>query len=265
MSTTRTSARAIACATAAILLGGALTGCSITREDSSEPQSATASEPSPSETPTDPTTAATETPSETPSATSSATETASADDTATTEATASAPVNPQDALLSAAQLPRLNRTSPWTQRSNGVAKARAFGLCQRFDLLSIGAMSAYERTFTSRRDSAAELIAEFPDAQNAVRATKVLEAWHHQCAGQVSGRKVRVRPLDAVTVTHGKGWTYLVSYERGGRGHFHSLGMVLSGTRIALVRFDHEGEDHNYAPGKEPTELAVKAASAKLG
>ena len=66
-------------------------------------------------------------------------------------------------------------------------------------------------------------------------------------------------------MSNGKGWTYLVSFERRGTGHFHSLGMVLSGTRMTLLRMDHDGQDHNYEPGKDPMELAVKAASARMG
>ena len=34
---------------------------------------------------------------------------------------------------------------------------------------------------------------------------------------------------------------------------------------MTLIRMDHDGQDHNYPPGKDPMELAVKAAAAKLG
>jgi hypothetical protein len=162
-------------------------------------------------------------------------------------------------------MPRLNSRAAWTQRSDGVAGTRPFGLCQRFDLLSIGALSAHEREFAFEGDSSGQQVAEFADGQTAVRAAKVLEAWHRQCSGRVRGSQVKVRAITPVQVANGKAWTYLVSFERGGEGHFHSLGMVLSGTRLTLVRIDHAGQDHNYPPGKEPTELAVKAASAKLG
>jgi hypothetical protein len=162
-------------------------------------------------------------------------------------------------------MPRLNRSAAWTQGRSGVATARPFGLCQEFDLLSIGAMSVFERIFTFRSDSAGQQVAEFPDAQTAARAVKVLEAWHRRCADRVRGTSVSVRPITGVPVTNGTAWTYLVSSERGGQGHFHSLGVVRSGTLVSVIRFDHEGQDHNYGPGKEPAQLAVKAASAKLG
>lgn len=162
-------------------------------------------------------------------------------------------------------MPQLNDSTPWAEGRTGVPGAKPFGLCQRFDLLTIGAMSAIERTFTAGKDTAGIQVAEFPDAQNAVRASKVIEAWHRECAGRVNGTNVKVRPLTDVAVPQGLGWWYLVSLERRGTGHFHSLGMALSGTRMALIRLDHDGQDHNYAPGMDPVELAVKAVSARLG
>ncbi len=34
---------------------------------------------------------------------------------------------------------------------------------------------------------------------------------------------------------------------------------------MTLLRMDHDGQDHNYPPGKDPMELAVKGASARMG
>ena len=68
-----------------------------------------------------------------------------------------------------------------------------------------------------------------------------------------------------MAVPNGKGWWYLVSYNRGGTGHFHSFGVRLDGNRMTLLKMDHDGQDHNYEPGQDPMELAVKAASAKMG
>ena len=149
-----------------------------------------------------------------------------------------------------------------------------FGLCQQFDTLSIGAMSAVERSFktgTSGQDTAGQQVAEFPDAQNTVRGNKVLEAWHDECRKTLREtpgakyRNVNVRPITDVAVPNGKGWYYLVSYTRAGRGYFHEFGVVYSGNRMTLLKIDHEGQDHNYEPGQDPMELAVKAASAKMG
>jgi len=255
MSTTRVRTAIVALAASAVVCSGAVAGCSVSRDDeppaghgsgSPEPTTATGDEPSqsasasPSTSPSD---------SVTPSATQSATRVPT----------------PEAALLAAAEMPQLNETSRWVERRTGPVSQRPFGLCQKFDLLSIGALSAVERTYASGRDTARQQVAEFPDSQNAVRASKVIEAWHRDCASRVRGTGVKVRPITDVAVPRGKAWWYLVSYERRDDGHFHSLGLVLSGTRMSLIRMDHEGQDHNYEPGKDPMELAVKAVSARLG
>ena len=98
-----------------------------------------------------------------------------------------------------------------------------------------------------------------------MRASKVVQAWQRDCATRIRGTGVKVRPFNEVTVPAGRGSWYLVSFEVGGEGRFHSLGMVVSGTRMTLLKMDHVGQDHNYEPGQDPMELAVKAASAKLG
>jgi hypothetical protein len=249
MSTTRIRTAIVGVVASAVVLGGTLAGCSISRDDQPEtPQSAGSSEP---------TEEATDEPSTSPSV----------EPSPSSSASTTALPSPEAALLAAAEMPQLNDTSPWTEGRTDVASGRPFGLCQQFDALTIGAMSAVERTFAAGKDTAAIQVAEFPDAQNAVRASKVIEAWHGECAKQVKGRSVQVRPITDVAVPRGKGWWYLVSYERGTvrSGHFHSLGMVLSGTRMALIRMDHDGQDHNYEPGMDPVELTVKAVSARLG
>jgi hypothetical protein len=252
MSSTRIRASLVALVASAVVCSGALSGCSISRDDDPEPQqSSGGTEPTPSEEPTPE-------PSESPSPTPTPTVTVTPSEAPTAAA----------ALLAAADLPQLNATSPWTQGPTGPAGQKPFGLCQKFDLLTIGAETAIERKFTlgtSGKDTAGQTIAEFPDAQNAVRASKVIEAWQRDCRSRVKGANVALGQLTDVAVPRGKGWWYLVSFERRGEGHFHSLGMVLSGSRMTLIRMDHDGQDHNYEPGKDPMELAVKAAAARLG
>jgi hypothetical protein len=246
----------IAVLTAAVLVSsGALVGCSVTPDDD-QPSKARASQ-SPEATET-----VTEEPTTSPSPSASASQSI-----APSGSPSASPVarTPQAALLTAAEMPQLNSTSPWKVGRTGSAGTRPFGLCQKFDLLTIGASEAVERTFTHEGDTAGQQVAEFADAQTAFRASKVLEAWHRSCAGRVRGQNVRVGPVTDVAVTKGTGWNYLVSFERRGTGYFHSLGLVLSGPRMTVLRMDHDGQDHNYKPGKDPIELAVKAASARMG
>jgi hypothetical protein len=247
MPTTRRRRATVALATLGVLLSGALTGCSLSKDDDpKDKQSSTADEPTRTDS-SEPTDESTPSPAPTPTT------------------PAATPGAPEVALLGAEDLPPLNETSPWTVKETTVPGATSFGLCQQFDLLSIGAMSATERTFTNEAgDTAGQQIAEFPDAQNTVRAGKVLEAWHDECGDQVKGKKVKIRPITSASVAKGKGWWYLVSYTKGGTGHFHSFGVVINGPKMTLLTMDHAGQDHNYEPGQDPMELAVKAASAKM-
>lgn len=255
MSRTRIRAAVVSIATSAVVCSGALTGCSISKDDEpSEPRAADTKKATPTPTPSDepsaePTTATPATPSASP----------------TPSAALTPAATPEGALLTAAELPQLNGTSTWTQGRTARASSRPFGLCQKFDLLTIGAESAVGRAFTSGGDTAGQQVAVFPDAQNTVRAGKVVEAWHRDCAKRITGSSAKVRPITDVAVPRGKGWWYLASYERGNDGHFHSLGVVVSGKRMTLIRMDHAGQDHNYDPGMDPMGLAVKAAAAKLG
>ena len=234
-----------------LLLTGTLAGCAVSSDDDSRDEQTSAAEPTSSPT----------SESSTPSATASP----SASTSASPSQTPAPAATPRAALLDAAELPQLNETSPWTQGRTGPAGAKPFGLCQKFDLLSIGAQTVVQRDFTSHGDSAAQQVAEFPDRKNALRARTVLEAWHRDCAQRISGNKVRVGPISEVPLSTGAGWWYLASFRRQGTGHFHSLGVVLSGSRMTLVRMEHDGQDHDYDAGEDPTELAVRAAAAKLG
>lgn len=252
MSTTRIRAAFATIAAGALVTTGALAGCSVSRDDDADtPPSSSSSEPT------------TPPASDEPTAEPSTPESSAASPTPSASPTPAA--TPAAALLTGAELPPLNDTSRWTEGRTSVPGQKAFGLCQQFDLLSIGAMNVIERTYAAGQDTAGEQVAEFPDAQNTVRASKVIEAWHRECADQVKGTNVKVRPITNVPVPQGKGSWYLVSFERRGEGHFHSLGIVVSGTRMSLIRMDHAGQDHNYEAGQDPMELAVKAVSAKLG
>ena len=256
MPTTRKRAPLRPVAAVTVLLTVILAGCSLSKDD--EPAASRTSE-------ADPTPAPSTEPSTEPTPSASATPTASPSPSDSAAPTPTTSPTLEGALLSAAELPKLNSTSPWTQGETAPVRTLPFGLCQKFDLPSIGAEDGVDRLFTSRGDAAEQQVVQFVDAQSAVRASKVIEAWRRDCAGRVRAQDVKVRPFTDVAVSKGRGSWYLASYTRRGEGHFHSLGMVVSGPRMTLIRMDHDGQDHNYPPGKDPMELAVKAAAAKLG
>ena len=252
MPTTRKRGTAVAVATLGLLLNGALAGCSLSKDDD-KPDTSSASDPTP-------------TPTASEEATEQATGTpAPATPTPTAGSSATAKADPTSGLLGAAQLPPLNASSPWTEKGTTVPGPTSFGVCQRFDALSIGAMSVVERSFTgSPGDSAGQQVVEYPDAQNTARASKVFEAWHNTCRSQIKGSNIKVGPITSVALPQGKGWWYVASWERAGAGHFHSFGLVSKGNRMTLLKMDHGGQDHDYPAGQDPMELAVKAASAKM-
>ena len=241
-----------------VLLGaGLLGGCGISSDDHPSSDSTTSSSPAPTST----------TPTPTPTPTPSPTDLPTGSPSASTPA--SPTLTPQQALLTATEMPPLNDTLRWTERRTGPVGSQAFGLCAKFDVLSIGAEQAVERTFVtgSQADagSAGQQVATFPDAATAARAQRVLQSWHDTCARRLTRGKPQVRPITSVPVSQGQGWWYLVSYNRNGQSRFHSYGVVVDGTRISLLRMDHVGQDHDYPPGKDPMQLAVKAAATKLG
>ena len=268
--TTRARARALAplllLALGATACGGEDTTPSASgTEDASPSASAT-----PSETPTTATTSPTPTatPEATPSESPSASPTPSASPSATTAPSATAPPAPAPAasvLLSAAELPRLNDEAPWSVVRTRPVGSEAFGTCARFDALTIGAESGVERTFAHAEDDAAQQVLDFPDAKNATRAAAVVDSWRASCRSRVPGDNAQVRPRSSVAVPGGTGWFYLVSWEEDGVGRWESFGLAVVGPRVVLMKMDHAGEDHNYAPGRDPLERGLQRAAAKMG
>lgn len=184
--------------------------------------------------------------------------------------TSSAPASLADRLLPTDRVPGLNATWRWQDGETGPASTDAFGACAKVDLTSIGAMEVVERTYFPPDDSddnAAEQVAEFPDANTAARAWAVLGTWHDRCASAIpDATDVKVGALQTVPVASGKARWYLLSWTPSGEetGRFEGFGMVLDGTRIAVLRIDHSGQDHSYPPGQDPMVGMVKGAADLL-
>jgi hypothetical protein len=254
MSPTRGRSRAALLVVPLLLGSGLLAGCGVSSDDDQPSASTVSTSPEPSavSSPT-PTVTVTASPSPAPPSPSVA---------------ASPSLVPEAALLSASELPPLSDTVRWKQGPTGPVSTQAIGACAKFDVLSIGAERAVQRTFTAgpgTADTAAQQVATFPDAATTARVGKVLQSWHDSCGKRLPGTKVHVGPISSVPVGQGTGWWYLVSYVRGGTGHFASFGVDVVGTRISLISMDQAGQDHDYPAGQDPMQLAVKAAAGKLG
>ena len=175
-----------------------------------------------------------------------------------------------DRLLPTRLVPGLSDGWAWQDGDTGAPSTDPFGLCAKADLASIGATDVVARTYFPPDDSddnAAEQVAEFPDARTARLAWSVLGSWHDACrAKRASNPRLRVRSFVTVPVSTGTARWYLLSWSPRGEetGRFEAFGMVLSGTRIAVLRIDDSGLDHDDPPGEEPMAGMVAAAAGWL-
>jgi hypothetical protein len=198
----------------------------------------------------------------------------SADEPKTAPSTSATPDEPAsdtplvDRLLPTGLVPGLNERWHWQDGETRPAGTELFGVCAKADLGSIGAGSAFERTYfppDDSDDSAAEQVAEFPDAATAARAWSVLQSWHDTCRKKASDHPgLRVRKM--VDLPGSAARWYLLSWTPDGEetGRFEAFGMTLSGTRLAVLRMDNSGQDYDYPAGQEPMVAMVTAAAGWL-
>jgi len=180
-----------------------------------------------------------------------------------------------DRLLPTGLVPGLNASWKWQDGDTGEPTTDPFGLCAQTapgaDLLSIGATTVVARTYFPPDDSddnAAEQIAEFPDTSTARRAWAVLGSWHQRCGHTLdAAQQLKVGPFTSLPVQQGTARWYLLSWRPAGEetGRFETFGAILDGTRIAVLRMDHSGQDHDYPPGQDPMVGMVTAAAPWLG
>lgn len=183
--------------------------------------------------------------------------------------TGSASDSPVDDLfLTAEEMPGLNDATAWTEEGTEPEQGSVFGDCARFTLVDSGAEDAWIRVFTAEgQQKAAQLIATFADAKSAWRAEQTLRGWHRDCAEQIDAEVTKVNPIQPVKVASGKAFTYLVQYGKKGAEvhHFNGVAVNRNGKRLSVVLINNEGQDYNYASGREPAQRAARAVAEKLG
>jgi len=177
-------------------------------------------------------------------------------------------------LLAADEVPGFNDEFRWSEGATRTTEPRRlFGTCQRFEITSIGATEVAVREFEpadgGAQNSAAELVAEFPDSTTARRAFEVLKSWRATCADRLKRHeRADVGRLEPVNVSGGTGGWYLLTYGPApgdpDAGYFDAQGMAVVGSRIAMVEMVVVGQDYNYEQGQEPAVAAVQRAAAKL-
>lgn len=212
-------------------------------------------------------------PGTSPSSATTASTPETPDESTPTTASSDAPASDTplvDRLLPTRLVPGLNERWRWQDGETHPAGTELFGVCARADLGSIGASSAFERTYFPPDDSddnAAEQVAEFPDAATAARAWSVLQSWHDTCTKKSKDHPgLRVRKIIDLPGTTAARW-YLLSWtpDDDDTGRFEAFGMALHGTRLAVLRMDNSGQDYIYPPGEEPMVGMVTAAASWLG
>ena len=224
-----------------------LAGCGDEGTDDSAP-TATSPSPTPSSTePTEPATTATESP---------------------------APGGLVGTLLPAGQLPRLNAELAWRETATRRMQSDPpKWVCQRFSLVSNGAVTAVERTYAARGGpTAAQLVGRFADRRSASRGFAVLLANAADCEEQL--RRLdreptgSVDPLTPVPVDGGQAaWGVLFSGpvpDAGFDAYIDAVSVVQVGSRIAVTSMSSVGQDYNYELGQSPPEQTIPLVASAL-
>ncbi len=176
-------------------------------------------------------------------------------------------------LLSVEQLPDLDAETGWTLRSttNGEGKDMP-SECQQAPWLSIGVTQVVRRDFAGPgRSSAANIVAQFADAQSAGRAEMVWTAWNSSCGayatahGDTDVRAPGTRhPVD--TAAGQAGW-WTVAYRPAGSGkpvHIETNGLVRWERHIAFVVITQVGRGSNHDTAQTSIEGALDASAGNL-
>ena len=180
-------------------------------------------------------------------------------------------VSLRERLLDADEMPVVTNDVAWTEASTATQEPEALaGTCHRFAMLSIGAMRVAYRDYAAADGSGAradELVASFADAKTAWRAFEVLKSWHEDCDETLSRwEHHEVGPLRTAIVDAGEAHVYLLRYgpTDGDADTFDAEGLVMAGSRIAVVRIVHPGQDPDAPDLEAPISAAVRAAAADL-
>ncbi len=256
-------------ATAALLAGVALSGCSDDTPGSGDRTSG----------PSTPTVAETRTTermtSVRPTQSQPTTSDATSATTTTAEPTSTAAQRARQAQIAPAELPGFNDEWVWdrakSQRGTG---HRPPPVCSVSDLVAIGGVLAHRTDYRSSLDPdarAVQVTAVFPDEETAVTAEQVLASWHASCERRLLKRgleDVRVPPMSQVTTDVGAAQQWLTTYQpvpdQPDLAWFNAEGYVRSGDMITYLVIRSAGQDYNYPRGKQPMQLAVKQAASEL-
>jgi hypothetical protein len=177
-------------------------------------------------------------------------------------------------LLDAASVPGFTAQYTWKEGvTRGREPRRLLGPCDRFSLTSIGATSTAYRSYlptdSGKADTAAELVATFPDRTTAARALSVLKSWRGSCQSRLQRYdEVSVGDLQEVPLAGGTGAWYLLAYgpvpSAPDLSYVDAEGMAQVDSTIALVSMRMVAPADSNSRGEEPMVAALRSAAGKL-
>lgn len=152
--------------------------------------------------------------------------------------------------------------------------------CFREMLADLGAGSVFQRDYELRGPDGAptdagnrmnEIIAEYDDAAAAQDAYATIAGWVEDCAAQAPAAPYRVSdPIPVDPGVDGEARLYTSSYgatdgQDPESGNFMDTGLIVTGTRIAVITTVILGQDYNWDTSELPIYRMIPPAAARRG
>lgn len=181
------------------------------------------------------------------------------------EAVTRTAVDPNDALLRAAQMPVVNEVQDWKRvdtRTGRISRS------QPGPLGELGATDKARRDFALPGAKATNVVLTFDDAAEAAEAYAAVRSWRQHTDERIpsDGRLLYTGKNRPVAVQSGVASYFDFTYKLDDsalEGTFEWVGVTQRGATVSIVAWRVGGQDASY--DVDPTVAALKAANAKLG
>jgi len=178
-------------------------------------------------------------------------------------------------LVPGAKLPGLNAETGWqTQSTTSRESDPPPWVCQQASLLTNGAVSVRQRTYTATAGdaTASQVVARTVDPRSAKRVYGALLGNARECAQQLADRDRKpvgqVRPLSTVDVRTGQAaWGVVFSGPVPGspdEAYIDSVLVARVGDLVSVLSMSSVGQDYNYETGQTPPEQAAPIVVARM-
>ena len=181
------------------------------------------------------------------------------------EAVTTTAVDPNDALLRAAQMPVVNEVQDWQRVATRTGRISRF---QPAPFAALDANDKARRDFVLPGAQASNVVLTFDDAADAAQAYAAVRSWRQHTARKIpdGGRLLYTGKTKTVAVRSGVASYFDVAYKVDDsqlEGTFEWVGVTQRGATVSIVVWRVGGQDASY--DVDPTVAALKAANAKLG